>query len=174
MPVQAAAGLRGAEPVRDWVERGAGRMVFGTAAVRWHQIVKELSSAYPAHVVVSIDVWQGRVVIDGWRESTAFGAEDFVKQFAGWPLSQIILTDIDRDLELPESSLALVTRLASETSTPVIANGLARSLDDIWALKYLYNISGAIVGRALFEGTFTLEEALALATPSPEPIAAFV
>ena len=109
-----------------------------------------------------------------WRESTAFEAVDFVKQYAGWPLSQIIFTDIDRDLDLPESSLALVTKLASETSTPVIASGLARSLDDISALKYLYNISGAIVGRALFEGTFTLEEALELAAPSPEPIAAFV
>ena len=174
VPVQVAGGIRSAEQVRDWFEAGAGRMVFGTAAVRWPQMVKELSYAYPDQIVVSIDVWQGRVVIDGWRESTAFGAEDFVKQFAGWPLSQIIFTDIDRDLELPLSSLALVTRLASATATPVIASGLARSLDDISALKYLYNISGAIVGRALFEGTFTLEEALELAAPSPEPIAEFV
>ena len=174
VPVQVAGGIRSAEKVREWFDAGAGRMVFGTAAVNAPQMVKELSYAYPDQIVVSVDVWQGKVTIDGWREQTAFDPIDFVKQFAGWPLSQIILTDIDRDLELPESSLALVTRLASETSTPVIASGLARSLDDISALKYLYNISGAIVGRALFEGTFTLEEALALATPSPEPIAAFV
>jgi phosphoribosylformimino-5-aminoimidazole carboxamide ribotide isomerase len=149
-------------------------MVFGTAAVRAPQMVKELSYAYPDQIAVAIDVWQGNVVIDGWRESTAFGAIDFVKQFAGWPLSQIIFTDIDRDLELQDSSLSLVTKLASETATPVIANGFARSLDDISALKYLYNISGAIVGRALFEGAFTLEEALAVANPSPEPIAELI
>ena len=136
--------------------------------------MKELSYAYPDQIAVAIDVWQGNVVIDGWRESTAFGAIDFVKQFAEWPLSQVIFTDIDRDLELPESSLALVTKLASETATPVIASGFGRSLDEISALKYLYNISGAIVGRALFEGAFTLEEALELAKPTPEPIAAFV
>ncbi len=173
-PVMVGGGIRSAEQVREWFDAGAGRMVFGTAAVRSPQMVKELSYAYPDQIVLSVDVWQGKVMIDGWRESTAFEAVDFVKQYAGWPLSQIIFTDIDRDLDLPESSLALVTKLASETSTPVIASGLARSLDDISALKYLYNISGAIVGRGLFEGTFTLEEALELAAPSPEPIAAFV
>ncbi len=173
-PVMVGGGIRSAEQVREWFDAGAGRMVFGTAAVRSPQMVKELSYAYPDQIVLSVDVWQGKVMIDGWRESTAFEAVDFVKQYAGWPLSQIIFTDIDRDLDLPESSLALVTKLASETSTPVIASGLARSLDDISALKYLYNISGAIVGRALFEGTFTLEEALEVATPTPEPIAEFV
>jgi phosphoribosylformimino-5-aminoimidazole carboxamide ribotide isomerase len=173
-PVQVAGGIRSAEQVREWFDAGAGRMVFGTAAVRWPRMVKELSYAYPDQIVVSVDVWQGKVTIDGWREQTAFDPIGFVKQFAGWPLSQIIVTDIDHDLELPESSLALITKVASETSTPVIASGLARSLDDISELKYLYNISGAIVGRALFEGTFTLEQALDLATPSPEPIAEFV
>jgi phosphoribosylformimino-5-aminoimidazole carboxamide ribotide isomerase len=173
-PVQVSGGIRSAECVREWLDAGAGRVVFGTAAVRAPRMVKELSYAYPDQIAVAIDVWQGNVMIDGWRESTAFGAIDFVKQFAGWPLSQIIFTDIDRDLELQGSSLALVTKLASETATPVIASGFARSLDDISALKYLYNISGAVVGRALFEGAFTLEEALAVANPSPEPIAEIV
>ncbi len=173
-PVQVAGGIASAERVREWSDAGAGRMVIGTAAVRAPEMVMELSYAYPDQIVVSVDVWQGRVMIDGWRESTVFGAAEFVQQFDGWPLSQIIFTDIDRDLDLPDSSFALVTKLASATSTPVIASGLARSLDDISALKYLYNISGVIVGRALFEGTFTLAEALELATPSPEPIAAFV
>jgi phosphoribosylformimino-5-aminoimidazole carboxamide ribotide isomerase len=173
-PVQVAGGISSVERVREWSDAGAGRMVFGTAAVRAPQMVKEISYAYPDQIVVSIDVWQGKVMIDGWRESTAFGAIDFVKQFDGWPLSQIIFTDIDRDLELPDSSFALTTKLASETATPVIASGMARSLNDISALKYLYNISGAIVGRALYEGAFTLEEALKLAQAEPEPIAEFV
>lgn len=173
-PVQVAGGIHSVEKVREWSDAGAGRMVVGTAAVRSPQMVKEISYAYPDQIVVSIDVWQGMVMIDGWRESTAFSAIEFVKQFAGWPLSQIMFTDIDWDLELPDSSFALTTKLASETSTPVIASGMVRSLDDISALKYLYNISGAIVGRALYEGAFTLEEALDVAAVEPEPIAAFV
>jgi len=173
-PVQVGGGISTAEKVREWSEAGAGRMVMSTAAVERPRMVKELSYAYPDQIVVSIDVWKGKVMIHGWQVETAFDAVEFVHQFDGWPLSQILVTDIDRDLALPESSLALVTKIASETATPVIASGLARSLDDISELKYLYNISGAIVGRALYEGVFTLEEALDVAKPTPEQIAELV
>jgi len=173
-PVQVAGGIRTLEQAREWADAGAGRMVFGTAAVQFPQFVREASYALPDQVVISVDVWQGRLMINGWREETAYNAIDFVHWFDGWPLSQIIVTDIDRDLELPESSMALVSKVAMETATPVIASGLARSLDDIAELKYLYNIAGCIVGRALYEGTFTLREALDVARPTPEPIAEFV
>jgi phosphoribosylformimino-5-aminoimidazole carboxamide ribotide isomerase len=173
-PVQVAGGIRSEEQVRHWADAGAGRMVFATAAVTAPQMVRELSYAYPDQIVVSVDVWQGHVMIRGWVEQTAYQALDFVHWFDGWPLSQIIVTDIDRDLELPESSMALVAKVASETATPVIASGLARSLDDISELKYLYNISGAIVGRALYEGKFTLAEAIEVAKPDPEPVAEFI
>ena len=173
-PIQVAGGIRTLEQAREWADAGAGRMVFGTAAVQFPQFVREASYALPDQIVVSIDVWQGRVMINGWREETAYSAFDFVHWFDGWPLSQFIVTDIDRDLDLPESSLALVSKVAMETATPVIASGLARSLDDIAELKYLYNISGCIVGRALYDGSFTLAEALAVARPTAEPIAEFV
>lgn len=172
--IMVGGGVSTPEKVREWVEAGAGRVIFGTAAVRSAQMVREVSYAYPDQVAISVDVWQGKVMIDGWRQATAFGAVDFVHQFDGWPLSQIIFTDIDRDLEMPESSLAMLTRLASETKTPVIASGFARSLDEISALKYVYNISGAVVGRGLHDGSYTLKEALKLAQPDPEPIAEFV
>jgi len=173
-PVQVAGGIRSMERVREWADAGAGRIVFGTAAARAPRLVKEAAFALPDQIVVSVDVWQGFVTIEGWREQTAFTAVDFVHLFDGVPLSQFVVTDIDRDLEMPESSFALVTKVASETDTPVIASGLARSLNDISELKYLYNISGAIVGRALYQGDFTLEEAIDLAKPSPERIAEFV
>ena len=173
-PVMVAGGIRSMERVRHWADAGAGRMVLGTAAVRAPHLVKEASFAFPDAIVVSVDVWRGFVTIDGWREQTAFNPVDFVHQFDGLPLSQIIVTDIDRELALPESSFALVSKVASETATPVIASGLARSLDDIAELKYLYNISGAVVGRALHDGSFTLQEALEVAQAPAEPIAAFV
>lgn len=172
--IQVGGGIRSEEQVRRWADAGAGRIVMATAAVTHPQWVREIAYAYPDQIVVSVDVWEGHVMIHGWREQTAYTPVDFVHWFDGWPLSQIIVTDIDRDLELPESSLALVTKVAMETATPVIASGLARALDDISELKYLYNISGAIVGRALYEGAFTLGEAMEVAKPTPEPIAEFV
>lgn len=173
-PVQVAGGIRSEEQVRRWSDAGAGRIVMGTASVTHPQWVREIAYAHPDQIAVSVDVWQGHVMIRGWLEQTAYTATDFVHWFDGWPLAQIIVTDIDRELELPESSMALVTRVAMETATPVTASGLARTLDDISELKYLYNISGCIVGRALYEGTYTLPEALELARPTPEPIAEFV
>lgn len=172
--VQVAGGIRTTDQARFWIDCGAGRVTFATAAAQTPRRVMELSESHPDQIVVSVNVRQGRVLINGWRDETAFGASEFIRQFAGWPISQIIVNDIDRDLDLPESSFALVTRLAAETQTPVIASGLARSLDDIAHLKYLYNISGAIVGRALFEGVFTLEEALEVARARPEPIAKMI
>ena len=173
-PIQVAGGIRSEEQVRRWSDAGAGRMVMATAAVTVPQFVREIAYAFPDQIVVSVDVWQGHVMVHGWQEQTAYTPVDFVHWFDGWPLSQFIVTDIDRDLELPESSMALVTKVAMETATPVIASGLARSLDDIAELKYLYNISGAIVGRALYEGAFTLTEALDVARPMPEPVAEFI
>ena len=172
--IMVGGGIRTPEKVREWAEAGAGRIIFGTAAVHAPQMVREVSYAYPDQIAISIDVWQGKVVIDGWRQSTAFGAIDFVHQFDGWPVSQIIFTDVDRDLEIPDSSLSMLTKVASETATPVIASGFARSLDELSALKYVYNISGAVVGRGLHDGSFTLKEVLKLAQPDPEPIAEFV
>lgn len=173
-PVMVSGGIRSMEKVRHWADAGAGRIVIGTAAAKFPDLVTEAAHSFPDQIVVSIDVWQGYVTINGWREQTVFKPVDFVHKFSNVPLSQIIVTDIDRDLSMPESSMALVSKIASETATPVIASGLARSLDDISELKYLYNIAGAVVGRALYEGAFTLQEAIEVAKPAPEKIAAFI
>ncbi len=172
--IQVAGGIRTEEQVHRWSEAGAGRIVMATAAVTHPQWVREIAYAYPDQIVVAIDVWQGHLMIRGWQETTAYTPTDFVHWFDNWPVSQFIVTDIDRDLELPESSMALVSSVARETPTPVIASGLARTLDDIAELRYLYNISGCIVGRALYEDAYTLREALDVARPSAEPIAEFV
>ena len=89
-------------------------------------------------------------------------------------LAGIIVTDIDGDIEDTDASLALVSRLAAVSRTPVIASGLVRSLDDVARLKYVSNVSGAIVGRALFRKTIDLAEALELAAALPEKTAEFI
>ena len=84
------------------------------------------------------------------------------------------MTDIDSDMSDLDAQLGLISALASEAHSPVIASGVVRSADDISRLKYLPNIAGALVGRALFNKTITLEEALATAQPDPEPVAEFL
>ncbi len=173
VPVQVSGGVRADAAVERWREAGAGRIVFGSSAVAHPDWVKAHAKAVPDLFAISIDVWQGRVVTHGWKHEAMFSPEELIHAFEGVPLAAIIITDIDRDLDLPDASFALVTRLAEETRTPVIASGLVKTLDDVSMLRYLPNIAGAMIGRALYDRSVDLAEAIAVARPVPEPIAPF-
>ncbi len=169
---QVAGGIRTIDTLRSWIEAGAGRVVIATAAVKDPHFVKAAATAYPGQVVISIDARDGKVVSDGWRETTIFSPVEFAQQFRDLPLAGFIYTDIDcYDDEAPEASLAQTTELASKVQIPVIASGVVKSLDDLSSLRYLPNISGAITGRALFGGAFTLTEAIHVATEPALPTA---
>jgi phosphoribosylformimino-5-aminoimidazole carboxamide ribotide isomerase len=174
LPVQLGGGVRTLEAVEDWIGLGVGRVVLGTVAVNQPDLVKTAAKYHPDQIVLAVDVYQGRVMTDGWRSPSVFAPEDFLRQFDRDPLAAIIVTDIDADLEEAEDSLALVTRLAGLVRTPVLARGLVRSRDDLSRLKYVPDVAGALVGRALLDRSLDLGEALALARPEPEPKAEFL
>ena len=174
VPVQLAGGVRTRERAEFWIDQGAGRVVIGTLATQDPEMVKAMAKFHPDQIVLAVDVWEGMVVSDGWRSKTAFAPSDFLAAFAHAPFAGVIITDIDSDIEDADASLGLVSHLAEMSKTPVIASGLVRSLDDISRLKYVSNVAGAIVGRALFRKTFELGEALALAQSSAEPVADFM
>jgi phosphoribosylformimino-5-aminoimidazole carboxamide ribotide isomerase len=172
--VQLGGGIRTLEHVADWIDLGAGRVVIGTAAVKDPDMVKQAAKLHPDQVVLAIDVFKGKILTDGWRQESAFAASDFVKAFDGVPLAAVLFTDIDADLEDRESGASEVTALAEATRSPVIASGLVRTLDDVSMLKYAGSVSGVIIGRALFNKTIDLTEALQIARPEPEPVADFI
>ena len=174
IPVQVAGGIRSRERLTGWIERGAGRAIIGTLAVRDPDQFKALAYQNPDQVVLAVDVYQGRVMSDGWRSTAAFTPEAFLEAFSGSPLAGVLVTDIDNDIEDGDASLGLISGIAEACRWPVIASGLAQSLDDISRLKYVRNVSGAIVGRALLRKRFTLEEALELAAAPLEPTADFL
>ena len=163
IPVQVAGGISSMSHVEWWLDHGAGRVVIGTAAVKDPHFVKEACTRFPGKVVVSVDARGDRVMIEGWKEETAFTPLEFARQYETDDIAAIIFTDIDRDDDMPESSLATTTDLATKLIVPVIASGPVKTLDDISTLKYLPNIAGAITGRALFGGAFTLGEAIEVA-----------
>ncbi|MBT8413563.1 MAG: 1-(5-phosphoribosyl)-5-[(5-phosphoribosylamino)methylideneamino] imidazole-4-carboxamide isomerase [Boseongicola sp.] len=162
-PVQLGGGFRSLPAIEDGIKRGAGRIVLGTVALLQPDLVKQAAKAFPDQIVLAIDVYQGHVMSDGWRHTSTFEPEAFLKTFESDPLAAIIVTDIDANLEESEDSLALTTQLAAVAKAPVIARGLARSLDDISRLKYVPHVSGAIIGRALFDRSVDLQAALDLA-----------
>lgn len=173
IPVQVAGAIRSIDAVRDWVEVGAARVVIATAAVKDPAFVRRAAFAYPDQVVISVDGRNGRVVVDGWRETTTFTPIDFARQFEDLPLAAFIYTDVNADADEPEASMAQTEQLAEAVRTPVIASGVVKTLDDISRLYYLHNIAGAITGRAIFGGTFALADAIAITSQAPMPIAPF-
>lgn len=174
IPVQLGGGFRSREAVNRWIDRGAGRIVLGTMAAYDAHAVKELATHHPDQIAVSLDIYQGKLMTDGWRTYTAFGPETLIHAFDGVPLAAIIITDIDADIEDSDGSLGVISGLAAKTRHPVIARGTVRSADDVARLKYIRNIAGAMVSRALLSKDLDLAEALAVARATPEPTAEFI
>lgn len=174
VPVQLGGGFRTMHGIEDAADRGVGRIVLATVALLQPDLVKQAANAFPDQIALAVDVYKGRVMSDGWRSASAFAPEDFLKTFEGDPLSAIIVTDIDADLEEAEDSLALITNVAKQVRTPVIARGLSRSLDDISRIKYVPHVSGAMIGRALFDKSVDIRGALAIAAEPVEAVAEFI
>jgi len=174
IPVQLGGGFHSRDAVERWIDKGVGRVVIGTLAARDPELVRELTRQYPDQIVLAVDVWQGQVMTDGWRNAGAFAPKTFIDAFGDAPFAGIIITDIDSDMEEVEAQLGLIAGLAADARSPVIASGVVRSADDIARLKYIPNIAGALVGRALFRKSIDLKEALELAQPDQEPVAEFI
>ncbi|WP_421878231.1 HisA/HisF-related TIM barrel protein [Pacificispira sp.] len=163
IPCQVGGGIRTMAAAEWWFKAGADRIVLGTAAVKDRTFVREACSHWPGKVLVSIDAYEGKVVIEGWREKTMFSPLELAREFQNIGAAAIIYTDIDMDIDLPEASFAHTTQLAKELEIDVISSGTVRRLDDVAVLKHLPRISGAIIGRALFQNAVSLEDAIAVA-----------
>lgn len=175
IPVQLAGGFRSRDTVERWIDKGAGRIVVGSLAAQEPDMVVALAEHHPDQIVISVDVRAGRVMTHGWRRESSFTPEAFIAAFDGVPLAGIVVTDIEADANAHvEAQLGLISGLARLCRTPVIASGVVRTVDDIARLKYIPNIAGALVGRALYSGTVDLAEALAVARPEPERVADFI
>lgn len=164
VPIQLGGGFRTFQSIEEGIDRGLARIVLGTVALLQPELVKRAAHIFPDQIVLAVDVYQGLVMSDGWRQASAFKPDSFLETFSNDPLSAIIVTDIDADVGEAENALALVTHLAKLAKAPVIAGGLARSLDDISRLKYVPYVSGALIGRALFDRSVDLRDAIALAS----------
>ncbi|MFD3191045.1 HisA/HisF-related TIM barrel protein [Sedimentitalea sp. HM32M-2] len=173
IPVQLGGGFRSRESVERWIDKGAGRIVIGTMAAHNPALVRELAEHHPDQIVLAVDVWRGQVMTEGWRTSSALTPDSFISAFGDTPFAGIIITDIDSDMDEVDAQLGLIAGLAAHARSQVIASGVVRSIDDIARLTYVPNISGALVGRALFRKAVDLGEALAVAQPGPEPVAEF-
>jgi phosphoribosylformimino-5-aminoimidazole carboxamide ribotide isomerase len=159
VPCQLGGGVRDEETIAAWLESGLDRVIVGTQALRDPDWFRAMIETYPSRLVLGLDARDGKVASHGWLETSTVVATVLAKQFDDLPLAAIIYTDIARDGTLEGPNLEATRALAECVRTPVIASGGVGRLQDIKALARL-PIAGCIVGRALYEGKFTLAEAI--------------
>lgn len=160
VPTQLGGGIRDMATIEAWLDKGLTRVILGTVAVENPDLVREAARAFPNQVAVGIDARNGRVATKGWAEETDVMVTDLAKSFEDAGVAAIIYTDIMRDGAMGGPNIEATADLARAISIPVIASGGVSSLADLKALKATNVISGAISGRALYDGAIDLSEAL--------------
>jgi phosphoribosylformimino-5-aminoimidazole carboxamide ribotide isomerase len=159
-PLQVGGGVRTRAAFEGYLALGADRVVLGTAAVNDPELVRGLAREYPGKVVLAVDAKNGMVATDGWEKTSSVSAIDLARSFHGVPLAALLYTDVARDGTRVGPNVEATARLAQDSGFSVIASGGIGSLDDLRALTKHPGIESAIVGRALYDGAFTLEDAI--------------
>lgn len=163
IPVQIGGGLRGLHQIGAMLDAGARRVVIGTAAVSKPELVEEALTQFGAEAIaVGIDARDGRVATRGWTDTSEIEAIPFAQHMHSLGVRWAVYTDIARDGALQGPNLEATAALARQSGLRVIAAGGVARLEDLVALRDLEKdgVAGVIVGKALYEGRFTLAQAL--------------
>ncbi|USZ67020.1 1-(5-phosphoribosyl)-5-[(5-phosphoribosylamino)methylideneamino]imidazole-4-carboxamide isomerase [Halorussus salilacus] len=156
--VQLGGGIRTADDAVGLLSRGVDRVILGTAAVENPDIVAEISAEYPGSVTVSLDAKGGEVVVSGWTEGTGLDPAEAAARYEELGAGAILFTDVDVEGRLAGVQTDRVSAVVEAVDIPVVASGGVATLDDVRALREA-GAAAVVVGTALYEGEFTLEEA---------------
>ncbi len=159
--VEVGGGVRSEGAIQQLLEAGVERAIVGTAALKdwaWFEGLMG-NPTYRGRVALGLDARDGKLAADGWESATALTAIEVAKRIRDWPVPAIIYTDIATDGTMQGPNAEATRRVAESTNVPVVASGGVGSLDHLRALTKL-PIQGAIVGKALYEKAFTIEEAI--------------
>ena len=161
--IQVGGGIRDDETVEAYIGMGVRFVIIGTKAVNVPHFVPDVCAEFPGHIIVGLDAKDGKVAIDGWSKLSNQNVVDVAQRFERDGVEAIIYTDISRDGMMSGPNVEATAALARALTIPVIASGGISSLEDIQALVAADDgISGAIIGRALYEGAIDFAQAQSL------------
>ncbi|SDY77270.1 1-(5-phosphoribosyl)-5-[(5-phosphoribosylamino)methylideneamino]imidazole-4-carboxamide isomerase [Tindallia californiensis] len=158
IPVQIGGGIREEADVKRLIDMGVWRCILGTKALSDETMLKRLLKKYGEKIVVSVDAKDGKVAVEGWVKVENVDALEFAGKLQNLGLKTLVYTDIGRDGMLQGPNFEALKRLRETVEIEIIASGGVSSKEDLLQLKEL-GVDGAIVGKALYEGAMTLEEA---------------
>ncbi len=162
VPVEFGGGVRSEESLAAVLEAGAHFVILGTSALKNPEFLESAARAHPERVLLGIDAKGGEVRISGWEEGDSVSPASLARKFAHLPLAGIVFTDIGRDGTLAGFDPGPTAALAEACGLPVIAAGGVSRLEDVEKVAALgeKGVVGAVVGRALYEGTLDFVQAL--------------
>ncbi len=161
LSVQVAGGIRSEEQVEAWLALGATAVVMGTAAVRDPELLERCANKHAGQVMVALDIREGRPAVSGWVETESMDVPELIARWNPLPLAGLVLTVTERDGTMTGPDLDMLDRVRRLTRLPIQYSGGISSLEDLRLVREA-DVFGVILGRSLYEGRISLEEALAL------------
>ena len=159
LKLEVGGGVRDEASAKRYLDAGVTRVILGSAAIEKPELMETLAKRYPGQVAAGVDARNGFVAIHGWKTVTDIVAYDFVESLPRHGIDTVIYTDISRDGKLQGPNVSAYERLSKIKNLNIVASGGVSSPDDVAALAKL-DLYAAIIGKALYDGRMTLEEAL--------------
>lgn len=159
LKLEVGGGVRDEASAKRYLDAGVARVILGSAAIEKPELMETLAKRYPGQVAAGVDARNGFVAIHGWKTVTDIVAYDFVESLPRRGIDTVIYTDISRDGKLQGPNVSAYERLSKIKNLNIVASGGVSSPDDVAALAKL-DLYAAIIGKALYDGRMTLEEAL--------------
>jgi phosphoribosylformimino-5-aminoimidazole carboxamide ribotide isomerase len=162
IPVQFGGGLRTCQAVEEVLNIGVAKVVIGTAAAESHSLLREMVQLFRSTIVVGIDARDGEVMTRGWEMPSSMSAVTLARQVSALGIERIVYTDVQRDGMLSGINIEQTCRVAEASRVKVTASGGISSVEDIKRLSEFEDrgIDSVIIGKALYEGRFTLKDAV--------------
>lgn len=166
MEIEVGGGIRNMERLEAYFDIGVKYAILGTVVIKDPEFVKQAAKTYPNRVILGVDAKDGYVATEGWYETSETKAIDVLKNFHGYEIESVIYTDISRDGMLQGLNIDSTAELADNSPWGVIASGGLKDITDVKKLAELKhpNIKGTIAGKAFYEGTIDLKEAMGYLT----------
>jgi phosphoribosylformimino-5-aminoimidazole carboxamide ribotide isomerase len=159
MKIELGGGVRDEAAIVTMLEAGVTRLILGSSAIKQFDWFSEMAQKYPQRLVLGLDARGSNLATEGWLDQGSLSVLDFAKSAADLPLAAIVYTDISKDGMLAGPNIERTQQLVEAVNLPIVAAGGVTTIEDVKILKAA-GVAGAIIGRALYEGTITLADAL--------------
>ena len=160
LPIQVGGGIRKVEAAEKLLKLGVNQVILGALAFSDPEAVSQIQQEFGAEsVIVALDNKDGKIMVEGWKTATGLGVKEALEKFVALDVYTFLVTSITRDGTLSGPDLDTLKEACQYAGAAIIAAGGIGGLDDLVALKRV-GVAGAVIGKALYEGKFTLKEAL--------------